>query len=283
MTNCIKLTFKTPYSNLEGDLLDGACYELMQEGAVGTAVETPPFLCCFVEPNEDAVARVTSYAHSMGLTLHSREDLAQQSWSDRCPELWQQIDAGGLRILPVESPEDKQAVSSSTLKIIPGLGFGTGHHPTTRMILTVLSQLHTAGTPSPKRVLDIGTGSGILAIAAAKLFGVAVDAIDIDTAALENAADNCRLNSTDRYVHLSSTPIQEVYGKYDLIVGNLYGEVLNSMEPEVARLAGSGCTLILSGITDLVRNLVVEAYTRNDRWRIAEEYCEDGWVCLVLL
>lgn len=282
VTRCTKLTFRTPFSTLEGDLLDGVCYELMQYGALGTSVEAPPLLSCFVESNESTVNRFVQFAESLGLTLQDCEEVTQQNWSEQCPELWLPIQAGDIKILPVQSPDDTQAVSPDTLKIIPGLGFGTGHHPTTRMILTVLSQLKTTEALCPKRALDIGTGSGILAIAATRLFGIEVQAFDIDPAALENARDNCALNSTLDTVHLSTTPIEEMRGEYDLIIGNLYGEVLIQMAPEVSRLAAADCTVILSGITDLVRNLVVEAYTQDDRWTIIEEYVEDGWVCLLL-
>ncbi len=282
MTRCIKLTFKTPYTALEGDLVDGACYELMEQGALGTAVEEPPLLSCFVEPNDAIVTRMIECAHGLELTLHSREEVVQQNWSEQCPDLWLPIEAGHFKILPVQSLQDTHAVAPGTIKIIPGLGFGTGHHPTTRMILTVLSRLRTTQALSSRRALDIGTGSGILAIAAAELFGVEVDAIDIDTAALVNAQDNCELNSTRNSVHLSTTPIEDLAGEYDLILGNLYGEVLIKMVPEVARLAAPGSTVILSGITDLVRNLVVDAYSQEGRLKIVEEYAEDGWVCLVL-
>jgi ribosomal protein L11 methyltransferase len=282
VTKSTKLTFRTPYSALEGDLLDGACYELMEFGALGTTVEAPPLLSCFVESNESTVNRFVQFAESLGLSLQERQEVTQRNWSEQCPELWLPIQAGGIKILPVQSPDDTQAVSSDTLKIIPGLGFGTGHHPTTRMILTVLSQLKTTEALCPKSALDIGTGSGILAIAATRLFGIEVQAFDIDAAALENARDNCELNSTLDTVHLSTTPIEEMRGEYDLIIGNLYGEVLIQMAPEVSRLAAPDCTVLLSGITDLVRNLVVEAYTQDDRWTIIEEYVEDGWVCLLL-
>jgi ribosomal protein L11 methyltransferase len=282
VTTCTKLTFKTPYSAIEGDLLDGACYELMEHGALGTTVEMPPLLSCFVESNELTVENFIQFAKDLGLTLQDRQEVTQQNWSEQCPELWLPIQAGDIKILPVQSPADTQAVSPDTLKIIPGLGFGTGHHPTTRMILTVLSQLKTAGNFTPTSALDIGTGSGILAIAATRLFNIEVQAFDIDPAALLNARDNCELNSTLDTVHLSTTPIEEMRGEYDLIIGNLYGEVLIQMAPEVSRLAARKCTVVLSGITDLVRNLVVEAYTQGDRWTIIEEYVEDSWVCLVL-
>lgn len=282
MTRYTKLTFISPYSALEGDLIDGACYELMEQGALGTTVESSPLLSCFVDSDEVTVNRFVHFAEGLGLTLQERQEVIQQNWSEQCPELWLPIQAGNIKILPVPSPDDTQAVFSDTLKIIPGLGFGTGHHPTTRMILSVLSQLKTTGALSPGNALDIGTGSGILAIAATRLFGIDVQAFDIDPAALENARDNCELNSTLDTVHLSTTPIEEMRGEYDLIIGNLYGEVLIQMAPEISRLAARDCTLILSGITDLVRNLVVEAYTQDDRWTILEEYVEGGWVCLLL-
>ncbi len=282
MTACIKLIFETPYSALEGDLVDGACYELMNCGALGTSVEEAPFLSCFVASKRSDEDAIIECAENLGLVLRSREEVVEKNWSEQCPELWLPIEAGQLKILPVQSPEDTQTTPPGTLKIIPGLGFGTGHHPTTRMILTVLGNLQASRALAPRRALDIGTGSGILAIAATKLFGVDVDAIDIDAAALMNAQDNCELNSTRNTVHLSTTPLADIQGTYELIIGNLYGEVLISMARDVSRLATPHCTVILSGITDLVRNLVVEAYCDQERWTIVEEYSEDGWVCLVL-
>lgn len=282
MTRSVQLIFKAPYSTLEGDQLDGTCYELMQAGALGTAVETPPLLSCFVEPNESSIARILECALLAGLTLQERREVTEENWSAGCPELWVPIQAGRLEVLPVESPDDRQVVGSNTLKIIPGLGFGTGHHPTTRMILTVLSQLHADSLVTPTRVLDVGTGSGILAIAANKLFGIDVDAIDIDASALDNARDNCILNGSREMVHLSTMPIEHLTSRYDLILGNLYGEVLVTMAPQIKRLAAPNCTILLSGITDLVRNIVVEEYTRDDLWYIVQEYSEDSWVCLIL-
>ena len=129
----------------------------------------------------------------------------------------------------------------------PGMAFGTGHHPTTRMCLTELEKLVTPGM----RVMDVGTGSGILTIAAAKLGASHVLALDIDPVAIKAARANVRANGLQRVVKVQRrtiSPEDDVETGYDLVVANLYTKVILDIAPTlVAQLASRG-TLIISGI-----------------------------------
>jgi ribosomal protein L11 methyltransferase len=129
----------------------------------------------------------------------------------------------------------------------PGMAFGTGHHPTTHMCLSEMEKLVTPGS----RVMDVGTGSGILTIAAAKLGAGHVLALDIDPVAVKAARSNVRANGLQRVVkvqrHALSTE-DDTQSGFDLVVANLYSKVILSMGPTLmAQLVPRG-NLIVSGI-----------------------------------
>ena len=165
------------------------------------------------------------------------------------------------------------------IEMDPGMAFGTGHHPTTRMCLVELEKLVTPGM----KVMDVGTGSGILTIAAAKLGADHVLALDIDPLAIKAARANVRANGLQRVVKVQRgtiSPEDGVEGGFDLVVANLYTKVILSIAPTlVAQLAPKG-TLIISGIlTDRVGEVeqTLEAvgctFLRMDR--------EGDWAVLV--
>lgn len=263
------------------DEVDTICAELIAAGACGTAVESAPQLSCFIDSADpERLAKVLRAAELLGCRIVSREEIPERNWAASCPELWKPIRAGRFEIIPVESGAQGRDTSDSSLVIIPGLGFGTGHHPTTNMILSVLGELELPGPID--RVYDLGTGSGILAIAAAKLLKAPVVAIDIDPLAIENAAENVALNNVAALVSPSTTPAAEVQGPFPLIIANLYGEALVSLSGEVTRVAASRCTAILSGIMELVSGQVTAAFCGEHGWRVVDERSEDGWICLVL-
>jgi ribosomal protein L11 methyltransferase len=129
----------------------------------------------------------------------------------------------------------------------PGMAFGTGHHPTTHMCLTELDKLVTPGM----KVMDVGTGSGILTIAAAKLGAEYVLALDIDQDAIKATRANVKINGLQHVVKLQRrtiSPEDNIEDEFDLVVANLYTKVILSIAPTlVAKLAPQG-KLVLSGI-----------------------------------
>jgi ribosomal protein L11 methyltransferase len=267
---------------LSTDTFDGICVELVELGASGTAVAQAPEITCFLEGDQSKVDAFVSNLATIGCTLVSQAKIEPENWTGACPDVWEPITAGPLTVIPVESPSDPRPAPPGAIKIIPGLGFGTGHHATTRMVLTELAELLTGPTPlSVTSALDFGTGSGILAIAVALQCKLRVEAIDIDQGAIENALDNARLNNVSHLLSLSTTPLEQLSGPYDLILANVYGEVLMSLSNEVTRLAQPGAIAILSGITEIVWDQVWETYSALG-WSLVSERSETGWVCAVL-
>jgi ribosomal protein L11 methyltransferase len=142
----------------------------------------------------------------------------------------------------------------------PGLAFGTGSHVTTRMCLVLLDQ-HVGNHP-PGRMFDLGTGSGILAIAAAYLGIGDILAVDIDTVAVEVASRNVQNNSVDDQIRVAEGGIETAEGLYDIITANLSASLLKKLASDMAQHLNTGGNLIISGILEDEKTAVLEAFTR---------------------
>jgi ribosomal protein L11 methyltransferase len=162
------------------------------------------------------------------------------------------------------------------IQLDPGMAFGTGTHPTTRLSLVCLEQRLQPG----QRVLDVGTGSGILAIAAVRLGAQSVVATDIDPVALTVAAANFAANGVGGSITLLAAPLPAT-GQFDLIVANILAEAHLALLEDglVDRLALGGC-LILGGIIDTAAAAVAAALAHHGL-RLSERLAEGDWVELV--
>lgn len=136
------------------------------------------------------------------------------------------------------------------IHIDPGMAFGTGSHATTRLVLGALQDIADRGAPAPRRVLDFGTGSGILAMGLALLCpGAQITAIDNDPLAVEAARENIERNRLEERIQVSATPPSELSGPFDLVAANIQRPVLLEHAAELARLAPApGAVLVLSGL-----------------------------------
>jgi ribosomal protein L11 methyltransferase len=142
--------------------------------------------------------------------------------------------------------------------IRPGQAFGTGHHPSTSVTLSAIEELCAAHRF--EHALDVGTGSGILSIAMTKLGVARITAIDVDSAALANAAENARLNRVSRRIRFSTTPLSSIRGRFKLITANILSSTLIQMASDLkARLARPGY-LVLAGILRREAESVAAAY-----------------------
>lgn len=270
-------------ATLSPDAFDGFCADLIELGALGTAVDRAPEVTCYLEGDQDKVDSFVRGLGGLGCKVLSVSRIREENWTGACADVWEPIRAGTLEVVPVESADDRRPVSVGAIRIIPGLGFGTGHHATTRMVLGALCDYASSIVQSrPHRVFDLGTGSGILAIAAAKLLGAPVEGNDIEVGAIANARDNIALNNATDLVTVSTAPLSQFSGPYDLLLANLYGEVLMNLAPEVTRITRSGATAILSGITEIVWDQVWEVYGAKYGWKLVSEQSETGWMCAVI-
>jgi ribosomal protein L11 methyltransferase len=154
-----------------------------------------------------------------------------------------------------------KAKGRKTILVDPGLSFGTGEHFTTRFCLEMVDRL--CQNSAPVSMLDVGTGSGILAIAALKLGCKHVLGTDNDAAALEQAKKNARLNRVEDRLALRAQDITAAMPKrkFDLVCANILGPLLQQVAPSLARLTKRH--LVLSGIREVELDAVAEAYLQN--------------------
>jgi len=166
------------------------------------------------------------------------------------------------------------------LTVDPGQAFGTGTHETTRMCLRLIEPLFDSGRP-PTRVLDFGTGTGILGIAAARLGAEDTLGTDIDPKAVETANENARINGVADRFRAENIPLLSIRERFDLIVANILAEILVDLKREIAALSTPFGCLILSGILSEKGDWVVKEYAA-ERFSL-EERIEDGqWTALLL-
>jgi ribosomal protein L11 methyltransferase len=182
------------------------------------------------------------------------------------------------RIFLIVPPWDRKTEPHrKTIVIKPARAFGTGHHPSTAGALRAIEEI-ASGTGRIRNALDVGTGSGLLAIALRMLGAARIVAIDIDADALDNARDNADLNGASRAIRFSAIPLHSVRGRFDLIVANILANVLIEMAPELARHLAPGGNLILGGILASESRNVIRAYRKLVRFE--SETHSRGWATL---
>ena len=183
----------------------------------------------------------------------------------------------GLTIVPGWEPVPSSQ-SGHIIRMDPGPAFGTGKHPTTRMCLEAMEKVSPTGQWS---MLDVGTGSGILAIYGAKLGAKRVVAVDMDPEALRWARINIELNRLSTPVHLSGNPVEKLEGSFWLLTANLTSEDILRLLPHFSRLLDPGGWLIVSGIlrdrvNAMKKDLGAYPFCEHET-RVQEE-----WACLTL-
>ena len=157
------------------------------------------------------------------------------------------------------------------------LAFGTGGHETTSLCLEALDEQVHGG----ERVLDIGTGSGILAIAALKLGAASAEGVDIDPVAVRTAGENAALNGVqDKLTVLVGDLSDKASGTYDIITANIVANAILSLAPAVPGLMADGATFIASGIIDSRKDEVIAGLEKAGL-AVAEVKEKRGWECIV--
>ena len=203
-------------------------------------------------------------------------DTWQEQWKTHFPPL-----PVGQRLLILPPWEVRPAHSKrEVIEINPSMAFGTGHHATTYTCLEALEALCDAYGP-PARTLDLGTGSGILAIALAKLGVPSVWATDIDPTARKEAQKNALVNGVATAVHISAASLNELPTPFQLVVANLFASTLIAFCPALTQILMRSGHAILSGIQSDQAESVLEAFSSPD-WALVENRSKDDWATLVL-
>ena len=266
----------------------GALSVSLEDADAGTADETPLFgepdyptaelwahsvAVLLLEADADVAATLAAAAKLAGITApahYTVENVADQDWVRLTQSQFDPIPISPrLWIVPTwHAAPDSSAIN---LKLDPGLAFGTGSHPTTRLCLRWLDE-HVSGGET---LLDYGCGSGILAIAAVKLGATRVDGVDIDAQAVTASRDNAALNDVTAHFCL---PGEFAPGQYDIVVANILTNPLKGMAPLLAGRVRAGGRLVLSGILAEQADGVMAVY--RDWFVFDPPALDEGWVRL---
>jgi ribosomal protein L11 methyltransferase len=206
-------------------------------------------------------------------------DVPDDDWAARSQANLRAIQVGGIIVAPpwdvANSRDDVTSGRAHTIIIQPSMGFGTGHHASTRLCLAALQQIDLRG----KTVLDVGTGSGVLAIAARTLGALDVLGIDNDPDAIESARENVALNAGVR-VELQVVDLKAVVlTPFDVVVANLTGGLLMQTADRLQELTAPTGRLIISGFAQTEEVGVLAAFRG---FRQVDRQQEDEWMCAML-
>jgi ribosomal protein L11 methyltransferase len=270
-------------------LLDAGAHSASIEDAdAGTPEETPQFgepgsvatpgwtrsrVIALLDANVDADELLAVCATEAGLDsvpAYALEKVEEQNWVQLTQSQFEPIRVSGrLWIVPSwHTAPDPDAI---VLVLDPGMAFGTGSHPTTRLCLEWLERTVTQGV----YVLDYGCGSGILGIAAARLGATNVLGVDIDPQAVTAARNNAGRNGVDIRFNDSATRID---GQFDLVVANILSNPLKALAPAICAHVRPGGRLALSGILAAQAEELIAVYAPWMPLAVADT--REGWVCL---
>lgn len=204
----------------------------------------------------------------------SCEGVKQEDWENGWKRYYHAMEIG--RRLAIVPSWETCTTSRAVITLDPGMAFGTGTHETTSLCLETLDE-HVRGG---ERVLDIGTGSGILAIAALKLGAAGAEGVDIDPMCVRTAGENAERNGvSDRFRVLVGDLSDKASGRYDLITANIVASAILSLAPHVPALMAPGAQFIASGIIDERKEEVLDGL-RAAGLTAVEVQEKRGWVCI---
>ena len=231
----------------------------------------------WTEAKRDAVQQ---WLRSRGLFVPVEEDVIDPSnWNEQWEETIRPLVVGPFLIKPTWRSVPPEHADKLLLEIDPKMSFGTGYHPSTRLVLRVLPDLVQGG----ERVLDAGTGTGVLAIAALKLGAAQAFAFDIDPWAQDNAVENFLLNGVADRVAFRGGSLEVVPDEsYDLICANINRNALLGMLPSFADKVTSGGHIVLAGLLLADRDRMLDAAAQAGLASAREEQ-EDEWWSVVLV
>ncbi|HEY8188452.1 MAG TPA: 50S ribosomal protein L11 methyltransferase [Pyrinomonadaceae bacterium] len=260
-------------------------YALMEAGALGT------------ETTDDKRVRVTGYfdktpnresvrSHlaealrfyglpSSSVTEMNIRQVADEDWLGEWKKSWQPVEVGQRFVIAPSWAEIPHEHERIVIRIEPGMAFGTGTHETTRLCLAAIEKYFAGGS-----FLDVGTGTGILAIAAAKLFPEAhIEACDADADAIAIARENARLNTADQIIFRVGT-VDDTGSSADLVCANLTADVIGRM---LGSLLSVTCgRLILSGILESQLEMVVASLLDAGVHNPVEIMQDGEWIAIIV-
>lgn len=202
-------------------------------------------------------------------------EVQDRDWNEQWEKTVQPIEIGRRLVIKPSWAAYENTDNRIVIEIDPKMAFGTGYHETTRLVLRLLEKYLQPGDS----VLDVGTGTGILVIAAVKYGAISAYGIDIDEWSIDNATENIRRNRVAGPVRIDDTRLEDVSGEYTLITANLTLKVNSFMLPQFRRLLTPNGIVLLSGLLDDDDREMCRRLAEED-FEILERIAEQEWIAL---
>ena len=267
------------YTNLEQAVEEIAHIDLIDEDLLNkdrTKAKVHMYISCEDNPFE-AVSRISEKLKEADVEFTvDTLDCADEDWLNNWKQYFQPTPIGEKLLIRPTWRNKYEAGDRIVINLDPGLAFGTGTHETTSLCLSVLEKVVT----QDKTILDVGCGSGILAIAALLLGAKTGVGVDIDELAVKTAKENAELNNvSDKFTAIHGNFTEKVEGKFDIVVANIVADAIMFLSKGVTNFMKSDSIYIMSGIIDTRVDEVIESV--SDNFEITDKLFLNGWYCLV--
>lgn len=269
------------YSDLEQGAWEIAHIDLIDEDLLEKKRDESIIHVYIEEGNNpaEAVSFISERLSAEGISFKIETDgCSEEDWADKWKAFFKPTPVGERLFVRPVWIDDYDSGDRVVLNIEPGAAFGTGTHETTRLCLETLDKIIKEGDT----VLDIGCGSGILAIASMLLGASEGFGVDIDPLAVKTAAENGKMNGLDEpeLQFVCGDLADKVTKKYDVVVANIVADIIILFSTQVRAFMKQGAKFVASGIIDSRADEVVSAL-QNAGLVVKERIEENGWVCLV--
>lgn len=270
------------YSDLENEVMEIAHIDLIEEELL-KADRTKGIIHTYVNPHEnplEAVSFIKERLDAMEIKYEIKiADCATEDWVNNWKQYFHPMPIGEKLLIRPTWEDEYDPQGRKVLHIEPGLAFGTGSHPTTKLCLETLEKYITRGST----VLDIGCGSGILSIACLLLGAQKAVGVDIDSLAVKTAQANAVENGFDekQFTVLQGNLSDKVTGKYTVVVANIVADIIMELNKDVGRFLEKDGVYITGGIIESREDEVLYSFAQNNL-QVIERFEEKGWLVFVL-
>lgn len=270
------------YSSLEDEVMEIAHIDLIDEKLL-MSDRTKGVIHVYVNPHEnplEAVSFVKERLESSNIKYDIKiADCAAEDWVNNWKKYFHPMPIGKKLLIRPTWEEKYDAGERKVLHIEPGLAFGTGSHPTTKLCLETLEKY----VNNNSTVLDIGCGSGILSIACLLLGAKSAFGVDIDSLAVKTAKANAEENGFDksRFNAVQGNLSDKVSGKYNIIVANIVADIIIELNKNAGGFLDDDGVYIIGGIIESREDEVLYSFSQNG-FKMIERFEEKGWLVFVL-
>lgn len=270
------------YSDLENEVMEIAHIDLIEESLL-EADRTKGLIHVYVNPHEnplEAVSFIEERLKEQNINYQIRiDDCKAEDWVNNWKQYFHPMPIGEKLLIRPTWEDEYDAKGRKVLHIEPGLAFGTGSHPTTKLCLETLEKYIDENST----VLDIGCGSGILSIASLLLGAESAFGVDIDSLAVKTAMANAEENGFDesKFKAVKGNLSDKVNGKYSVIVANIVADIIMEFNKEVGKFLEDDGVYITGGIIESREDEVLLSFAQNG-FEVKERFEEKGWLVFVV-